>query len=44
MTGDKDRKEELIRRISEKTGLTPGHAELIVSASLNNPSNKARSN
>ena len=44
MTGDKDRKEELVRKISEKTGQTPEKVELIISATITYLSNKARSN
>lgn len=44
MTGDKDRKAELIRRICEKTGQTPEKVELIISAVLNYLTGRARSN
>ena len=44
MTGDKDRKQEFIRKISEKTGQTPEKVELIISATITYLSNKARSN
>ena len=44
MTGDKDRREELVRKISEKTGQIPEHVELIISASINYLANKSRSN
>ena len=44
MTGDKDRKEELVRKISEKTGQTPEEVELIISATINYLANKSRSN
>jgi hypothetical protein len=44
MTGDKDRREELIRKISEKTGQTPEKVELIISATITYLSNRARSN
>ena len=44
ITGDKDRKEELTRKISEKTGQTPEKVELIISATITYLSNKARSN
>ena len=44
MTGDKERREELVRKISEKTGQTPEHVELIISASINYMANKTRSN
>lgn len=44
MTGDKERRAELIRKISEKTGQTPEHVELIISAAINFMANKSRSN
>ena len=44
MTGDRERKEELIRKISEKTGLVPEKVELIISATLTYLANKTRSN
>jgi hypothetical protein len=44
MTGDRERKEELIRKISEKTGLVPEKVELIISATLTFLANKTRSN
>lgn len=44
MTGDKERRAELIRKISEKTGQTPEKVELIISAVMNYLSGKARSN
>jgi len=44
MTGDKERREELVRKISEKTDQTPEHVELIISASINYMANKTRSN
>ncbi|MFL7870355.1 MAG: hypothetical protein AB8I58_16125 [Anaerolineales bacterium] len=44
MTGDKDRREELIRKISEKSGQTPEKVELIISATITYLSNVARSN
>jgi hypothetical protein len=44
MTGDKDRREELIRKISEKTGLVPEKVELIISATITYLANKTRSN
>ena len=44
MTGDKERRAELIRKISEKTGQTPEKVELIISATMNYLSGKARSN
>jgi hypothetical protein len=44
ITGDKDRREELIRKISEKTGQTPEKVELIISATITYLSNKTRSN
>jgi hypothetical protein len=44
ITGDKERREELIRKISERTGQTPEKVELIVSATITYLSNKARSN
>ena len=42
--GDKERREELIRKISERTGQSPEKVELIVSATITYLSNKARSN
>ena len=44
MTGDKERRAELIRKISEKTVQTPEKVELIISAVMNYLSGKARSN
>jgi len=44
MMGDKDRRKELIRKISGKTGQTPEQVELIISATITYLSNKARSN
>jgi hypothetical protein len=44
MTGDKDRKEELVRKISEKTGQAPEEVELIISATITYLSGKSRSN
>lgn len=44
MTGDKERRAELIRKISEKTGQAPEQVELIISATMNYLSGKARSN
>jgi len=44
MTGDKDRREELVRKISEKTGQTPEHVELIISTTITYLANKSRSN
>jgi hypothetical protein len=44
MTGDKERREELVRKISEKTGQTPEHVELIISAATQFMANKTRSN
>ena len=43
MTGDKDRREELVRKISKKTGQTPEHVELIISAVINFVAGKSRS-
>lgn len=42
MMGDKERREELVQQISEKTGQTPEQIELIISATITY--NKARSN
>ena len=44
MTGDKDRREELVRKISENTGQTPEKVELIISATITYLANKTRSN
>ena len=44
MTSNKDRREELVRKISEKTGETPEHVELIISAVINFVAGKSRSN
>lgn len=44
MTGDKDRREELIRKVSEKTNLTPEKVELIISSVITYLSSKSRSN
>ena len=44
LTGDKERREELIRKISENTGQIPENVEKILSATLNILANKPRSN
>ena len=44
MTGDNDRREELVRKISQKTGQTPEEVELIISTTITYLTNKARSN
>jgi hypothetical protein len=44
MMGDNDRREKLIRKVSEKSGQTPEKVELIISATITYLSNKARSN
>jgi hypothetical protein len=44
MTGDKERKAELVRKISEKTGQTLEQVEAILAATINYLSEKARSN
>ncbi len=44
MTADKDRKEEIIQRISKKTGQIPENVEKILSTLINILANKARSN
>ena len=44
MTGDKDRREELVRKIAENTGQTPEKVEVIITAMLNYLTGKARSN
>ena len=44
MTGDKDRREELVRKIAENTGQTPEKVELIITAMLNYLTGKVRSN
>jgi hypothetical protein len=44
ITGDKERREDFIRKISEKTGLTPEKVELIISATITYLSNVSRSN
>ena len=44
ITGDKDRREEFIQKISEKTGQTPEKVELIISATITYLSSKSRSN
>ena len=44
MTGDKERKAELIRRISEKTGQPPEQVEKIIAASIDYLMGSARSN
>jgi hypothetical protein len=44
VTGDKDLKEDIVQKISVKTGLTPEHVELIISATINFMANKTRSN
>ena len=42
--GDKERREKLVRTISERTGQTPEKVELIISATISYLSGKARSN
>jgi hypothetical protein len=44
MTGDKDRREELIQKISTDTGQIPENIEKILAALLNYLTNKSRSN
>ena len=44
VSGDKDRKEELIRKISTNTGQIPENVEKILAALLNYLTNKSRSN
>jgi hypothetical protein len=44
LTGDRERREDLIRRISEKTGQIPENVEKILHATLNILANKSRSN
>ena len=44
MTGDRERRAELIRRISEKTGQIPEHVEMIIDASIQYLAKKSRSN
>lgn len=44
MTGDKERKEELIQKIAKNTGQIPENVEKILSAMLNFMANKSRSN
>jgi hypothetical protein len=44
MTGDKDRKAELIRKMSENTGQTPEQLEIIIAATINFLANRTRSN
>jgi hypothetical protein len=44
LTGDKERREELIRKISENTGQIPENVEKIISATITFMTNKTRSN
>ncbi len=44
VTGDKEKRAEVIRKISEKTGQTPEKVELIISATLNYLAGRTRSN
>lgn len=44
MTGDKDQKEEMVKRIVKKTGLLPEKAEVIIACTIEFMANKARSN
>lgn len=44
VTGDKEKRAEVIRKISEKTGQTPEKVELIISATLNYMAGRTRSN
>lgn len=44
MTGDKERRAELIRRMSEKTGQIPEHVELVITATMNYLAGRSRSN
>ena len=44
VSGDKDRREELIRRISENTGQIPENVEKILSTLINILANRSRSN
>lgn len=44
ITGDKERRADLIRQLSERTGLVPEKVELIISALLTELSNRSRSN
>jgi hypothetical protein len=44
MTGDKERREKLIRQISEKTGQPPEQVEIIISATIKYLADASRSN
>ena len=44
MTGDKELREELIRKVSAKTNLMPEQVEMIISATITYLSSKSRSN
>jgi hypothetical protein len=44
ISGDKERRAELIRKISEKTGQSPEQIEVILSATITYLAGKARSN
>ena len=44
MTGDKDYKEKLVRGVSEKSGVTPEEAELIIAETIKYLSGKIHSN
>lgn len=44
MTANKKDKEKLVRSISEKTGLVPEQAELIISSTIKFMASKTRSN
>jgi hypothetical protein len=44
MMGDKERREEIVRKIAEKTGQIPEKVETILTATITYLSNKSRSN
>ncbi len=44
ISGDKERRADLIQKVSERTGFTPEKVELIMSALLSTLSNMSRSN
>ena len=44
MMGDSERREEIVRKISEKTGQIPEKVETILTATITYLSNKSRSN
>lgn len=44
ITGDKERREDLVRKISAKTGIIPEKVEVIISAAIEYRAKNSRSN